>query len=330
MSKVTVWMPLYNEARYLRDAAASVLSQSMSDLELIISDNHSTDDSGLIAADILTSDPRVRLWRPPEHLAGIPHMNWVWTRLDRGQTYTIHIGAHDAWERDHLAILCARLDAEIRERQGTATVSLVYSDCWQMNSEGQLCGRYQDQIQIGQVGRAMIPQFVIAGVNSPCVFGLWNEAVRRKLPIRHECGGWDHLIVAHAALRGMLLFEGATKLIMRSPKQGDTLIDYGRKHLNAELLEQGPRDFLNQLEWCIAMVDEALKGVPEAAKPLYKTLLTSSMAATYIALRGINLHCVPGAMTAFQSDESVKKLLELFNGADLTARAICGQQTESA
>ncbi len=58
MPKVSVVMPSYNHAPYVREAVESVLKQSYSDLELIITDDGSIDGT----ADIVRSftDPRIR------------------------------------------------------------------------------------------------------------------------------------------------------------------------------------------------------------------------------------------------------------------------------
>ncbi len=56
---ITVFMPVYNGQRFLREAVDSVLSQSFSDFELLIIDDGSTDQSGEIIRSY--SDPRIRL-----------------------------------------------------------------------------------------------------------------------------------------------------------------------------------------------------------------------------------------------------------------------------
>src|SRR6516162_2670463 len=43
---VSIGMPVYNEERYIEQALQSLLSQSVEDFELIISDNASTDRTG--------------------------------------------------------------------------------------------------------------------------------------------------------------------------------------------------------------------------------------------------------------------------------------------
>ncbi len=61
--RVSVGMPVYNGAAYLEAAIESVLSQTMPDLELIISDNASTDDTEQICRAAAQRDQRVRYLR---------------------------------------------------------------------------------------------------------------------------------------------------------------------------------------------------------------------------------------------------------------------------
>ncbi|MEO3998798.1 glycosyltransferase family 2 protein [Mesorhizobium sp. CAU 1732] len=58
---ISVIMANYNGARYLRTAIDSVLAQTQSDLELIVSDDASTDESRELVEGYETHDPRVRL-----------------------------------------------------------------------------------------------------------------------------------------------------------------------------------------------------------------------------------------------------------------------------
>lgn len=59
MPRVSVVMPLYNAAAFVGDAVASVLGQTMSDLELLVVNDGSTDGSDRVVSQI--RDSRVRL-----------------------------------------------------------------------------------------------------------------------------------------------------------------------------------------------------------------------------------------------------------------------------
>jgi hypothetical protein len=71
--RMTVLMPVYNGARYLREAVDSILAQSLSDFEFLIIDDGSTDAS----ADIIRSyaDPRITLVENGENLGLVATLN---------------------------------------------------------------------------------------------------------------------------------------------------------------------------------------------------------------------------------------------------------------
>jgi hypothetical protein len=330
MSKVLIWMPVYQEQKHLRAALESVAAQTFKDWQLVVSDNHSTDDSWGIIKAFALRDGRITYMKPPEHLAGIPHAKYLWERLDAGnpfcgQTYTIHMGGHDLIPDNYLETLVSR--AEQHTQSEGAPPAITYADTWQIDAAGNAYARYKDVLQIGQMGRLLIPQYVIAGVNSPQVFGLWSEAVRRKVPFRYACSGWDHLIVAEAALHGAILFEGRTSFLMRGTNADSDLEDYGRRHLSAETLAAGPQDFLNQLEWMIHWVDLGVGEIPEEARPFYRSLLTASMFATYLALRGQNLHVVPGAMQIFNELPEVRQMFGAIASIEANMRRLLGEKS---
>ena len=58
--KVSIGMPVYNAQRFLREVIDSILAQTFTDFELIISDNGSTDATEEICREYAARDPRVQ------------------------------------------------------------------------------------------------------------------------------------------------------------------------------------------------------------------------------------------------------------------------------
>ena len=63
--KVSIIVPVYNTAPYLETALGSILSQSLTELEIIAVDDGSTDDSPRILKEMATRDPRLHVYTQP-------------------------------------------------------------------------------------------------------------------------------------------------------------------------------------------------------------------------------------------------------------------------
>jgi len=63
---ISVVIPAYNEAQSVRQAIASIQNQTYHNLEIIVVDDHSTDDTPHIIKAIAAEDPRVSYHRTPQ------------------------------------------------------------------------------------------------------------------------------------------------------------------------------------------------------------------------------------------------------------------------
>lgn len=68
--KVSIVTPFWNAGPYLRAAIDSVLAQTVSDWELILVDDGSTDEGPAIATDAAIRDPRIRVLAPSDRSPG--------------------------------------------------------------------------------------------------------------------------------------------------------------------------------------------------------------------------------------------------------------------
>ena len=59
---ISIIVPVYNGEKFLRDCIDSILSQTVSDFELLLIDDGSTDGSGAICDEYVTKDKRVRVF----------------------------------------------------------------------------------------------------------------------------------------------------------------------------------------------------------------------------------------------------------------------------
>lgn len=77
MPLVSVGIPVFNGSNYIKQAIESVLKQSYADIELLISDNCSTDNTYEICKSYMESDPRIILSRNESNLGAAPNFNKV-------------------------------------------------------------------------------------------------------------------------------------------------------------------------------------------------------------------------------------------------------------
>ena len=75
--RVSVGLPVYNGERYLREAIDAILGQTFKDLELIISDNASTDATEQICRGYVAIDARVRYYRNIKNRGAARNFNRV-------------------------------------------------------------------------------------------------------------------------------------------------------------------------------------------------------------------------------------------------------------
>lgn len=75
--EVSIGMPVYNGEKFIREALDSLLAQTYTDFELIISDNASTDDTEAICQEYTAKDTRVRYVRQAENKGPAANFQFV-------------------------------------------------------------------------------------------------------------------------------------------------------------------------------------------------------------------------------------------------------------
>jgi glycosyltransferase involved in cell wall biosynthesis len=83
---VSIGIPVYNGEKYLKIAIDSVLAQTYTDFELIISDNASTDSTQQICQEYAARDSRIRYCRSEENLGAAKNFRRVF-ELARGKYF---------------------------------------------------------------------------------------------------------------------------------------------------------------------------------------------------------------------------------------------------
>lgn len=131
---VSIGLPVYNGGKYLARAVRSILSQTYTDFELIVSDNASLDKTMEICRSFGKKDPRIRYFRNEKNMGAAWNFKRVF-ELSRGKYF--QWACHDdVWtptllercvgilDRNPDLMLCYSRTTYINEH-GSPTVSLI-------------------------------------------------------------------------------------------------------------------------------------------------------------------------------------------------------------
>ncbi|WP_407495136.1 glycosyltransferase family 2 protein [Pseudooceanicola sp. MF1-13] len=100
---ISIGMPVYNGADFLSEAVHSLLEQTFTDFELIISDNGSTDTTEVICRAFAEQDSRVRYVRQAKNLGAAG--NFLFVLSQARAPYFMWAAHDDVWDRNWISEL---------------------------------------------------------------------------------------------------------------------------------------------------------------------------------------------------------------------------------
>ena len=156
---LSVIMPVYNAGEYIEKCIESVLSQTYSNIELIIVDDGSTDDSGIICDSYAMRDKRVQVIHQENQ--GVMKTRLTGVRKSRGN-YVTFIDADD-WIREEMY-------QDLMSLMQTWDVDVVLSGAYRYFSEEKIIESKQT-LREGVYSKCDIDREVLP-------YMLWDDAVQ--------------------------------------------------------------------------------------------------------------------------------------------------------
>jgi glycosyltransferase involved in cell wall biosynthesis len=105
--KVSIGMPVYNGERFICEAIDSLLAQTFTDFELVISDNASTDSTASICQRYSKQDPRIHYIRQQDNIGVLRNFQFVLNHAS-GE-YFMWAACDDKWDGNWIKMLHMRL-----------------------------------------------------------------------------------------------------------------------------------------------------------------------------------------------------------------------------
>lgn len=199
MVAVSVGLPTYNGAAYLRDSLDCLVGQTHPDLEIVISDNASTDGTSEIAAEYSEKYPQIRHIRSDTTVPALENFR---------RAFALSTAPYFLWRADddlssptYIAALAAALDAD-------PTADLAVSALMRcVNGQETLMElpRLDESSVVDKV------ESLLLGCRPTWIYGLWRRGkamddVLRMIEAYPLLWASDHMQMLPTLLRGAVAF----------------------------------------------------------------------------------------------------------------------------
>ena len=138
---ISVAMPVYNGAKWLPSAIDSILNQTCTDFEIVISDNASTDNSEEICRNYAKKDPRIRYFRNSINLGVSENFNMAFKHS---------VGKYVKWATTNDYIKPTMLERCVEILEKNSDVVLCYCKTRLFNPSENYEEDYEDNLHLMQ------------------------------------------------------------------------------------------------------------------------------------------------------------------------------------
>lgn len=193
MPRVSIGLPVRNGQKYLTEAIESVLSQTFTDLELIISDNASTDATPEICRAFARRDARVRYERFDANVGAARNFNRV-LELAQGE-YFKWVAHDDACAPEFLSRCVKVLD-------GDQSMVLCHPRTSIIDEHSRFLDHYDLKLQTDAPQPHVRLRALTRGHQCYEIFGLIRADALRAIGGLGDYVGGDAVVLVRLALRG--------------------------------------------------------------------------------------------------------------------------------
>lgn len=171
---VSVIVPVYKAEKYMHKCIDSILSQTLQDIEVLLIDDGSPDESGRICDEYAGKDTRVRVFHKEN--GGVSSARQMGLENAAGK-YLIHADPDDWTEKDMLE--------ELYHAAEEAKADMVICDFfWESGKSSSVCRQQPPALDPDSVLTSLFQ-----GIHGSC----WNKLVRTELFRKYDIGFKDGL-----------------------------------------------------------------------------------------------------------------------------------------
>jgi len=206
---VSIGVPVYNGERFLRQALDSLLNQSYANLEIVVCDNASTDNTGSICSEYARRDSRIRYHRNPINIGQTPNFRRA-LELSSGE-YFMWACADDTRIPDAVQTCSGAL-------QRNPDAVLAY---------GVILFKVKEQEELFEISNAWDTHSVSAaeriraftkGITSQCIsYGLYRKTALLNV-VYSKAYGQEYLLLLQLCLHGRFEYVNSPMMVYQLRK----------------------------------------------------------------------------------------------------------------
>jgi glycosyltransferase involved in cell wall biosynthesis len=246
MALVTIGIPVYNEEKYLEQTIESAINQDFKDIEIVISDNGSTDGSVEIIKKYADLDKRIYPIYKEKNTGPAGNFHSL---LDNTRSkYFVLLGAHDLFLPNYIREAVAFLESNPAYVMAYPQSKLVDGN------EDKLGYRDSDIDTFGLDVEQRMKKTAANLFWCTCFHGVFRTDIVRKLPTL-QIRGSDHLFLYAAAYHGHIHFIQKLGILRRESRQ-ETPEMIEKRRINAGNYRETGSRFFNS--WSVTAMEHVM------------------------------------------------------------------------
>lgn len=178
---MTIAIPTYNRAHLLARSILSAQQQTHKNIEIIISDNNSSDDTESVCRNLAANDNRIHYFRQSRNIGGTENFNWL---LSRGN------GAYFMWLGDDDWIDINYVESCLSTLNGDPSLAFASGQpIYYKGSTQQFIGRIFDATH--PIAKQRVSSYLLRVTDNGVFYGIFRrEAIQGLLLPNKFAGDW--------------------------------------------------------------------------------------------------------------------------------------------
>lgn len=289
---VSIGLPVYNREKLLPTTLDSLLAQTFTDFEIIISDNGSTDGTAAICQEYARKDTRIRYIRQQHNLGVFGNFRFV--KDEARGTYFMWTASDDLCEPEFIASMVECLEAN-------PELALVMTDVKTINDRQEVIHvDRMDAIRLPKVlGKQAENRLLFFNYGDPnhlyhCIFGLYRTDVAKRCEFPAKA--WKNMVadlevpfLAQVATKGSIATLPTPPLKIYRSHSGST---YVKEMSNRRLFDKVMRGL--EIRWLLSKAT-LFNDLPWRVRiKLFSRIFSSSVWSLNNFLHGKSVTALPG------------------------------------